>query len=47
MRGIIGLHGPRVVTLVEQELKLEVEESLFTKEMEALLVVAIVQKHLK
>lgn len=47
MRGKIGLHGPRVALLVEQELKLEVEESLFTKKMEALLVVVIVQKRLK
>ena len=44
---MIGLHGPRVASLVEQELKLEVEESLFTKKMEELLVLAIVQKHLK
>ena len=47
MRGKIGLHGPRVASHVEQELKLEVEESLFTKKMEALFVVAIVQKRLK
>ena len=47
MYGIIGLLGPRVVSLVEQEPKLEVEESLFTKKTEALLVLAIVQKHLK